>query len=78
MAVKVIPEDTIEERLTKRLEEITAERDRLKSDLAKLEKYKKYVDMADEFGAMRDAMTGAGFTDDQAFQFILACVNKAL
>ena len=67
---------TTKERLIERLEEVEAERDRLKSDISKLEKYAQYEKVADELGAMREGFMGAGFTEDQAFQMIITLLQK--
>ena len=67
---------TTKQRLIEKLEEVEQERDRLKSDIAKLKKYEKYEEIADELGAMKSAMVGAGFTEDQAFQMIITLIQK--
>ena len=67
---------TTKERLIEKLEEVEAERDRLKSDLEKLRKYEKYEEVADEMGAMKEAFVNSGFTEDQAFQVIITLLQK--
>ena len=78
MPVKCNYSKTTKERLIEKLEEVEAERDRLKSDLEKLKKYEQYENIADEMGAIRDAFVGAGFTEDQAFQMIMLFVQKSI
>jgi lipid A disaccharide synthetase len=55
------------------LEEITqknSEIENLKKEIAILDKYKQYKDMADEFKAMHTALEVSGFTSEQAFDLL--------
>lgn len=47
----------------------------LKDEVQKLEKYRKYDEMADELGAVRASFIKAGFTDDQAYDLIKTFVG---
>lgn len=67
---------TTKEMLIERLEEVEAERDQLKSEMEKLERYKKYEEVADEMGAMKEAFVNSGFSEDQAFQVIVTLLQK--
>lgn len=52
------------------MEEVKAKNDEikaLKAEIEKLDRYKVYVDTADELAAMRDAFVKAGFTKAEAF-----------
>ena len=39
----------------------------LNEEIKRLDRYKQYDDMADEFKALYDSFVRSGFTDDQAF-----------
>lgn len=56
--------------------------DDLKSQIRKLEKYKKYDEMADEIFAVKDSFVRAGFSEEQAYNLltisITACMRPKL
>lgn len=54
--------------LLEEIEQKNQEIEVLKSDIEKLEKYKKYDDMADEVKAINDSFVRSGFTESQAFE----------
>lgn len=54
--------------LLEEIEQKNQEIEVLKSDIEKLEKYKKYDDMADEMKAINDSFVRSGFTESQAFE----------
>lgn len=47
----------------------------LKERIEKLAKYEKYDESASECAAMKDSFVRAGFTDEQAFEILLACLK---
>jgi hypothetical protein len=55
---------------TELLEEIEAKNKEikdLKAEVDKLERYKKYEDMADEIAAMREAFVNSGFSKSESY-----------
>ena len=52
---------------TQLMEEINA----LKAEVAKLDKYKQYENMANEMYAIQQSFVNAGFTRDEAFTLLL-------
>ena len=78
MSIKGIYVEEVKEEdvLKKRLKSVEAERDELKAEISRLEKYKKYEETADELGAMKKAFMNSGFTEHEAFQIIITLVNK--
>lgn len=49
----------------------------LKADIEKLEKYRKYDEMADEVKAINDSFIRSGFTEQQAFELTRGAVTAA-
>ena len=49
----------------------------LKADIEKLEKYRKYDEMADEVKAINDSFVCSGFTEQQAFELTKGAVTAA-
>ena len=58
-------------------EELIEEIENLKEEVKKRDKYSKYDTMGEELAAVRDAMIEHGFTEEQAFQLMLAAANNA-
>ena len=58
-------------------EELIEEIENLKEEVKKRDKYSKYDIMGEELAAVRDAMVSHGFTEEQAFQLMLAAANNA-
>lgn len=54
--------------LLEEIEQKNEEIEVLKADIEKLEKYRKYDEMADEVKAINDSFVRSGFTEQQAFQ----------
>lgn len=50
----------------------------LHDQLDKLKKYEKYEEMADEFGAMKQAFMNSGFSDEQAFQLLREMIKPVI
>lgn len=62
------------------LEEIEQKNDEievLKADIEKLEKYRKYDEMADEIRAINDCFVRSGFTEQQAFELVKGALVAA-
>lgn len=57
-------------------EELIEEIENLKEEVKKIDKYSQYDTMAKELAAARDAMVKHGFTEEQAFQIMLAAANN--
>lgn len=55
------------------LDEIKA----LKDEVARLERYKKYEEMADEMAAMRSSFVNAGFSANEAFTLVTTMIGMA-
>lgn len=49
----------------------------LKADIEKLEKYRKYDEMADEVKAINDSFVRSGFTEQQAFELTKSALKAA-
>ena len=58
-------------------EELIEEIENLKEEVKKRDKYSKYDTMGEELASVRDAMVTHGFTEEQAFQLMLAAANNA-
>lgn len=56
--------------LLEEIEQKNEEIEVLKADIEKLEKYKKYDEMADEVKAINDSFVRSGFSEEQAFQMV--------
>ena len=56
--------------LLEEIEQKNGEIEVLKADIEKLEKYRKYDEMADEVKAINDRFVRSGFTEQQAFELI--------
>lgn len=54
--------------LLEEIEQKNEEIEVLKADIEKLEKYRKYDEMADEIKAINDSFVRSGFTEQQAFE----------
>lgn len=50
----------------------------LKADIEKLEKYRKYDEMADEVKTINDSFVRSGFTEQQAFELTRDAVTAAV
>ena len=57
-------------------EELIEEIENLKEEVKKRDKYSKYDTMSEELAAARDAMVNHGFTEEQAFQLMLAAASN--
>lgn len=71
MAVKT--KNELLEEIERKNEEIEV----LKADVEKLEKYRKYDEMADEIKAINDSFVRSGFTEQQAFELTRGTVTAA-
>lgn len=49
----------------------------LKADIEKIEKYRKYDEMADEIKAINDSFVRSGFTEQQAFELTKGALKAA-
>lgn len=49
----------------------------LKNEIEKLERYKQYEDMANEFGAMREAFVNSGFSKAEGFTMVMKTMDLA-
>lgn len=72
MAVKT--KNELLEEIEKKNEEIEV----LKADIEKLEKYRKYDEMADEVKAINDSFVRSGFTEQKAFELTKGAVTEAV
>lgn len=59
------------------IEQKNGEIEVLKADIEKLEKYRKYDEMADEVKAINDSFARSGFTEQQAFELTRGAVTAA-
>lgn len=81
-----IPEETVEKPVeeakpttTKKTKaELLKEIDGLKEEVARLERYSKYEEAANELHAMYEAFKSQGFTDSQAFKLVGSITCAAL
>lgn len=71
MAVKT--KNELLEEIEQKNEEIEA----LKADVEKLEKYRKYDEMADDVKAINDSFVRSGFTEQQAFELTRGAITAA-
>lgn len=63
--------------LLEEIEQKNEEIEVLKSDIEKLEKYRKYDEMADEIKAINDSFVRAGFAEQQAFELTKGATTAA-
>ena len=63
--------------LLEEIEQKNVEIEMLKADVEKLEKYRKYDEMADEIKAINDSFVRSGFTEQQAFELTRGTVTAA-
>lgn len=63
--------------LIEEIEQKNEEIEILKADIEKLEKYRKYDEMADEVKAINDSFVRSGFTEQQAFKLKRGAVTAA-
>lgn len=63
--------------LIEEIEQKNGEIEVLKADIKKLEKYRKYDEMADEIKAINDSFVCSGFTERQAFELTKAALKAA-
>ena len=63
--------------LLEEIEQKNEEIEVLKADIDKLEKYRKYDEMADEVKAINDNFVRSGFTEQQAFELTRGVVTAA-
>lgn len=64
--------------LLEEIEQKNGEIEVLKTDIEKLEKYRKYDEMADEIKAINDSFVRSGFTEQQAFELTRGAVTAAV
>ncbi len=64
--------------LLEEIEQKNEEIEVLKADIEKLEKYRKYDEMADEIKAINDSFIRSGFTEQQAFELTRDSVTAAV
>lgn len=64
--------------LLEEIEQKNEEIEVLKVDIEKLEKYRKYDEMADEVKAINDSFVRSGFTEQQAFELTRDAVTAAV
>lgn len=64
--------------LLEEIKQMNEEIEVLKSDIDKLEKYRKYDEMADEIKAINDSFVRSGFTEGQAFELTKGAVTAAV
>lgn len=63
--------------LIEEIEQKNGEIEVLKADIEKLEKYRKYDEMADEIKAINDSFVRSGFIEQQAFELTRGAVTAA-
>ena len=63
--------------LLEEIEQKNGEIEVLKADIEKLEKYRKYDEMAGEIKAINDSFVRSGFTEQQAFELTRGAVTAA-
>ena len=61
--------------LLEEIEQKNEEIEVLKADIEKLEKYRKYDEMADEIKAINDSFVHSGFTEQQEFELTRGAVT---
>lgn len=64
--------------LLEEIEQKNEEIEVLKADIEKLEKHRKYDEMADEVKAINDSFVRSGFTEQQAFELTRGAVTAAV
>lgn len=64
--------------LLEEIEQKNEEIEVLKADIEKLEKYRKYDEMADEVKAINDSFFRSGFTEQQAFELTRGAATAAV
>lgn len=64
--------------LLEEIEQKNEEIEVLKADIEKLEKYRKYDEMADEVKAINDSFVRSGFTEQQAFELTRGAITAAV
>ena len=64
--------------LLEEIEQKNEEIEVLKVDIEKLEKYRKYDEMADEVKAINDSFVRSGFTEQQAFELTRGAVTASV
>lgn len=64
--------------LLEEIEQKNEEIEVLKADIEKLEKYRKYDEMAEEVKAINDSFVRSGFTEQQAFELTRDAVTAAV
>lgn len=72
------PVETAKPKTTKTKAQLLEEIDSLKEEVARLERYSKYEEAADELHAMYEAFKSKGFTDNQAFKLVGSITCAAL
>lgn len=63
--------------LLEEIEQKNGEIEVLKADIEKLEKHRKYDEMADEIKAINDSFVRSGFTEQQAFELTKGALKAA-
>lgn len=58
-------------------EELLQEIEVLQTKVNKLERFEKYVDVADEIAAMREAFENSGFSRDESMQMLLTFMKMS-
>lgn len=64
--------------LLEEIEQKNEEIEVLKADIEKLEKYRKYDEMADEVKAINDSFIRIGFTEQKAFELTRGEITAAV
>ncbi|CUO98378.1 Uncharacterised protein [[Eubacterium] contortum] len=64
--------------LQKEIDNNLAVIDDLKSQISRLEKYKKYEEMADEFFAIKESFVKAGFSEEQAHNLLTVSITACM
>lgn len=63
--------------LLEEIEQKNEEIEVLKTDIGKLEKYRKYDEMAEEIKTINDSFVRSGFAEQQAFELTRGAVTAA-
>lgn len=58
--------------------ELIEEINKLREDLVRLEKYRKYDEGAEELKAIHDSYVRAGFTEEQAFTLLITAMKMQM
>lgn len=64
--------------LLEEIEQKNEEIEALEVDIEKLEKYRKYDEMADEVKSINDSFVRSGFTEQQAFELTKGAATAAV